>query len=547
MKLGLVKLGLVRRSGEGVHGDFKRMIGRAYSTTLVGIDSLLVSVEAQITGALKRFTMVGLPDGVVRESRERVRCAIEQSNLSFPTGDLVISLSPATLPKFGSGFDLAIAVSILVAAGVIPVERVSNLIFLGELALDGSIRAAKGALSAACLASNLQNMKVVVSKQSAHEARLVDGVDVFAVSSLEQLVGCLSGARDITDLLLQSETSSSNREESAPALAGLGFGDVVGQFGAKRALEISAAGGHSTLMVGSPGSGKSMLAARIVSLLPPLSLLEQIEVTKIHAASAIGSSDSAGLESRGSGGGGLSGGLNGGLIQYSPFRAPHYSLSTAGLVGGGPIPAPGEISLAHRGVLFLDELTEMRRETLESLRQPLETKSITVSRAKLRVTFPANFIFLAAVNPCPCGKRGLEGGGCLCSPGAVARYFGRISGPILDRIDLQVWVPPVPITDFAKPSAEDPTAGMRERVLKAREIQLQRGKLNAGLSAAEVKRYCQLSSECSQLVEKASQRFKLSARGYSRILRTSRTIADLEGSLEILPNHIAEVLQYRFE
>lgn len=501
------------------------MIGRTFSTTLVGIDAILVDVEAQITGALKRFTMVGLPDGVVRESRERVRCAIEQSGFSFPTGDVVISLSPAMLPKYGSGFDLAIAVSILAASGVIDPAVVAQHMFLGELALDGTLRPICGTLAAACLAERRGGgLAMIVPGANGPEASLVSGIEVRTAGTLAEVVGFLTGAGK---LAAASPGAAAVQGDIQPD-----FDDVVGQFAAKRALEIAAAGGHSVLLVGVPGAGKSMVAARIMSLLPPLSLQEQIEVTKVYSAvGAIGSASA--------------GNVTVPLVTSRPFRAPHHSLSTAGLVGGGPLPVPGEISLAHHGVLFLDEVTEMRREALESLRQPLESRTVTLSRAKLRVTFPADFIFLAAMNPCPCGKRGIEGGGCLCSNSAVAKYVSRISGPILDRIDLQVWVPPLPVRELTAVRGEDPTPAMRARVTLARTAQSARGALNARMQPADVRRFCALGSAPADLMERAAERFRFSARSYTRMLKTARTIADLEGSEEILSSHVAEVLQYR--
>ena len=508
------------------------MVARVSSSTLIGIDAVRVDIESEIISSLKRFAIVGLPDGVVREAKDRVRCAIESSGFPFPFGEVVVNLSPAGLPKSGSGFDLAIALSILGAAGLIPAHTLKKCIVLGELALDGTIKPVPSILAAACLVRNLSGFELLVPEDSAEALRNMNGLRARTAKSLGEAA---------LHFLQKSELPlvDCDAVPMATAPSHLDFSDVVGQQTAKRVLEIVAAGGHNLLMVGPPGSGKSMLAARVPSILPPLAPEEQIEVSKIYAAYAHSGGSS---QTRSS----LS------LIRKRPFRAPHYSLSTPGLIGGGSVPIPGEISLAHRGVLFLDEVTEVRRDAIEALRQPLETKRVTISRAKFRVQFPADFVFLAAMNPCPCGRKGAKGGEgeiCRCGPTAVAKYLGRLSGPIIDRIDLQIWVPAVPIREIQSGPIDDPTAGMRERVGIARKIQSERfggdHRVNARLRPGEIKKYCALDESGMKLLEEAAEKYHLSARGYTRVLKVARTVVDLEQTEQIRTEHLREVLSYR--
>lgn len=504
-------------------------VARVRSAALFGVDAQEVSVEAQIAGALRRFAVVGLPDSVLRESKDRVRCAIENSGFSFPHHEVIVNLAPASLPKAGAGFDLPIALSILAADRQLRSELLEQTLIIGELGLDGEIKSVPGALATAALARKLGLRAVLVSPHAAEEAALVSGVEVIAVARLEEAVALLAGNISSAERIVRRSETATVQIQSP------GFGDVVGQHAVKRALEIVAAGAHNLLMVGPPGSGKSMLAGRLTSILPPLSLSETIEVSKVYSAVAAAGQPGFGKRTR--------------VIRTRPFRAPHHTASSVGLIGGGSMPVPGEISLAHTGVLFLDEFPEFRRDVLEALRQPLEAKRITVSRAKLRLNFPADFILLAAMNPCPCGMRGTGAGRCTCSENEIRRYAGKLSGPVLDRIDLQVFVPPVPVMELQAKLAGDPTPQMRARVLAARKIQHARyqsdARTNSHIGTRELRDFCALSSEGETLMRRAAERMQLSARGYTRMLRLARTIADLEGVDRIEIPHLTEALSYR--
>ena len=515
------------------------MSSKTYSTTLLGIDAVKVEVEAHLNSGGARFAIVGLPDGVLKESKDRIRCAIQNSGFYFPYGEVIVSLSPAALPKAGANFELAIALSILGASGQIPPESILNMVLLGELSLDGTIKPVAGVLSSAVLVKKEgKSQELVVPKSNLAQAKLIPKINAVGVSSLQEAVLHLNG---------QLHAEETQDDSSAPAEtphiirpAQCTFGDVVGQHFAKRALEITAAGEHNMLMVGPPGTGKSMLAQRLTAILPPLRLQEAIELTKIYSAQKTGSLLDGSADNS-----------DFGIMSFRPFRSPHYTVSYAGLVGGGPIPVPGEITLAHKGVLFLDELPEFKRDVLETLRTPLETRHIVISRAKYRISYPSDFILLAAMNPCPCGKRGLPNGGCRCSPMMIERYLARISGPFLDRVDLQVWVAPVNFADLSKAPDADPTPAMRERVLKAREIQRHRFKdavkTNRAMSNNEIKKFCAIDSSCEKMLNDAAKKMVLSARSYTRVLKVARTIADLDGAGNIQEQHLSEALGYRMK
>ena len=500
------------------------MVSRVSTTTLLGIDAAPVEVETQIYGSLRRFTIVGLPDGVVRESKDRVRCAIENSGFSFPNHEVIVSLAPASMPKIGAGFDLAIALSILAADGQLPRNAVANRVFLGELALDGRVREVPGTLAGACMVGGKSRQEFFCSRSSAHIAAEVNRLSVYGVSSLFETSQILSGAIKPEKVSPYSDLNVEKEEE--------GFNDVIGQEEAKRALLIAAAGGHNVLMIGPPGGGKSMLASRLPNLLPNLSSSEKLEVSKIY--DALRSSPHTRKKQRVAG-----------LVQERPFRSPHHSTSMAGLVGGGTLPLPGEISLAHRGVLFLDELPEFRRGALEALREPLETNEINICRAKQAVTYPADFILVAAMNP-PEEKMFSSG---QSGNSSRREMFSKISSPLLDRIDLQLWVPSTPPQELLADRSGEKEERLREKVTIARDRQADRlgsyERTNSNLTSKELKSLINLSTNAQRILEKGSEKFSLSARGYTRVLKVARTIADLELSNEIEAPHMYEALSYR--
>ena len=503
------------------------MFVRTYAGAIVGIDAAAVTVEVNIAGGGLGMYLVGLPDSAVKESEQRIRAAFENSGERMSGRKVVVSLAPADLRKEGASFDLPIAVGILAAMSRVNAETLAGTMFAGELSLDGTLKPVRGVLPMAVRAREEGLRRLVLPAANAAEAAVVEGVEVIGAGSLKEVIGLLNGEREMTPAVPADGEPfgvAGRYEED--------FADVKGQTHVKRALEIAAAGGHNVLMIGAPGSGKTMLARRMPTILPPLSREEALETTKIHSVA-----------------GGT--GLAGGLMTRRPFRAPHHLASQVALIGGGQSPRPGEVSLAHNGVLFLDELPEFGRSVLEVLRQPLEEKRVVVSRAKYSVEYPANFTLVAAMNPCPCGYYNHPTRECTCSPGSVHRYMGRISGPLMDRIDLHVEVTPVAPQELSATAPGESSAAIRERVVRAREVQAERFRntegvhTNSMMNSAALREYCRLDAASAALLERAMERLSLSARAYDRILKVARTIADLAGRAGIVQADIAEAINYR--
>lgn len=502
------------------------MHARALSGAVLGIDAYVVSVEADVTYGVPKFFTVGLAQGAVREGKERVIAAIKNSGFLLPPRRITVNLAPADVRKEGSAFDLPIAIGIIAATRQISEARLERYALLGELGLDGNVRPVRGALPIAIATREAGLAGLVVPAENVAEAAVVDGIEVRGATRLEEVASFIDGTGELPLIHGGIDDFVGHAPDSQ-----LDLSDVKGQEHVKRALEIAAAGGHNLLMVGAPGSGKTMLARRIPSILPPLSLEEALETTKIHSV--------AGL-------------LNGSpLVSARPFRAPHHTISDAGLIGGGSIPRPGEVSLAHHGVLFMDELPEFRRNVLEVLRQPLEEAEVTIVRANLSLTYPARFMLAAAMNPCPCGFHGHETRECTCPPPLVQRYLSRLSGPLLDRIDLHVEVPAVQPRDLSDRRVGETSAAVRERVTAARELQRARFRgrrgmfANAHMRPREIREFCRIGEGSEALLRRAINKLGFSARAYHRVLKIARTIADLEGAGTIGTPHVAEAIQYR--